>query len=151
MGILEGDGEVAASSYRDLVSGVNSTRFMVGDRRRPWDGVPGRLGSSLSRLILPGEAGRWVPAATLMGSLENLGVGRCRIDFMLLMLPSLASEERYLLLPSVFAPAGLPRVFVEGERLSDGIMLDLRLLTLVARASDDLVGVVTAAGRPDFE
>ena len=154
MGIFQGDGEVAASSYLDLVSGVNSTRFIVGERlRNPPDGVAGRLGRSLSRFILPGEAaaGKWVPAATLMGSSENLGGGRWRMDFMFVMLPSLAREDRYFLLPSVFETAGVPRVLVEGERLSEGIMLDLMLLTLAARASDDLVGVVTAAGRPDFE
>lgn len=51
----------------------------------------------------------------------------------------------YFLLPSV---CGVPRVLVEAERLREGIMVVLMVLTLAERARDALVGVETALGKP---
>lgn len=65
------------------------------------------------------------------------------------MLPKRDKEERYLLLPSVFGIAGLLRVFVEADRLKDGIMEVLIFFTLAERANDAFVGVVIALGKPD--
>lgn len=66
------------------------------------------------------------------------------------MLPKRDSEERYLLLPSVFGIAGLWRVFVEADRVNDGIMEVFMHLTLADRASEAFVGVVTALGKPEW-
>lgn len=87
-----------------------------------------------------------MPAATFVGSLENFGWERCRIDF---MLPKRESEERYLLLPSVFGATGLPSVFVEADLLNDGIMEVFIDFTLTERAKEAFVGVVTALGKAD--
>ncbi len=65
------------------------------------------------------------------------------------ILPKRESEERYLLLPSVFGAAGLPRVFIEADLLIDGIMEVFIDFTLAERARDAFVGVVTALGKPD--
>lgn len=65
------------------------------------------------------------------------------------MLPKRESEERYLLLPSVFGATGLPRVFVEADLLSDGIMEVFIDFTLTERAKEAFVGVVTALGKAD--
>lgn len=65
------------------------------------------------------------------------------------MLPKREKEERYLLLGSVFAIAGLLSVFVDAERLRDGIMEVFMYFTLAARAKDAWVGVVAALGRPE--
>lgn len=65
------------------------------------------------------------------------------------ILPKRESEERYLLLPSVFGTAGLLRVFVEADLLNDGIIEFLIDFTLTERAKDAFVGVVTALGKPD--
>lgn len=62
VGILDGE---AASSCLDLVLLEKSTRLMVD--------LSGKLGRSLSILASAWVAGRCVPAATLTGSLENLG------------------------------------------------------------------------------
>ena len=67
------------------------------------------------------------------------------------MLPNLDTEDRYLLLPSVFGATGLASVFVDALRLSEGILEALVALTLAARARDDFVGVVTALGRPEWD
>lgn len=64
------------------------------------------------------------------------------------ILPKRESEERYLLLPSVFGAIGLPKVFVEADLLNDGIMDTFIDFTLAERAKDAFVGVVTALGRP---
>lgn len=64
------------------------------------------------------------------------------------MLPKRESEERYLLPPSVFGIAGLLSVFVEADRVNDGIIEVFKLLTLADRASEAFVGVVTALGKP---
>ena len=65
------------------------------------------------------------------------------------MLPKRESEERYLLLPSVFGATGLARVFVEADLLNDGIMEVFNDFTLTERAKDAFVGVVTALGKPE--
>lgn len=89
-----------------------------------------------------------MPAATLLGSVENLGCDRWRIDF---ILPNLDSEDMYLLLlPSVFGIVGLlDNVFVDADLPKEGIMEVLKLLTLAERAREAFVGVVTALGRPE--
>ena len=66
------------------------------------------------------------------------------------MLPNLDSAEKYLLLPSVLGAAGLLMVLVELERTREGIIVVFGCLTLDARAKEAFVGVVIAAGRPDF-
>lgn len=66
------------------------------------------------------------------------------------ILPKRDRDERYLLLPSVFGIAGLLRVFVEADRLKDGIMQVFMFFTLADRANDAFVGVVTALGSPEF-
>ena len=112
------------------------------------EGVLGSSGKGFSEpSIMPRGRGRWVPAATLVGSLENLGCERWRIDF---MLPKRDKDAAYLLLPSVLGMTGLLRVFVEADRLSEGIMDVFMDFTLAERASEAFVGVVTALGRPVF-
>ncbi len=64
------------------------------------------------------------------------------------MLPKRDREDAYLLLPSVFGILGLAKVFVEADRLKDGIIEVFIDFTLAERANDALVGVVTALGRP---
>lgn len=66
------------------------------------------------------------------------------------MLPKRDSEDRYLLLPSVFGIAGLLSVFVEADRVNDGIIEVFILLTLAERANEAFVGVVTALGKPEW-
>ena len=63
------------------------------------------------------------------------------------MLPKRESEERYLLLPSVFGLVGLLRFCVVADLLRDGIMEVLKFFTLVERANEALVGVVAALGK----
>lgn len=65
------------------------------------------------------------------------------------MLPKRDNEARYLLLPSVLGIAGLLRVFVEADRLKDGIIVVFIFFTLADRANDAFVGVVTALGKPE--
>lgn len=65
------------------------------------------------------------------------------------MLPKRESEEKYLLLPSVFGAIGLPRVFVEADLLSDGIIEVFIDFTLTDRAKEAFVGVVIALGTAD--
>lgn len=66
------------------------------------------------------------------------------------MLPNLDRAEKYLLLPSVLGAAGLLMVLVEFERAREGIIDVFGCLTLDARAKEACVGVVIAAGRPDW-
>lgn len=142
-GIFEGEGDgTGEMSLRGLVEGVKLTCFFTeGDRWTSFEGVFGRSGRSLLRDRGLLGSGIWVPAATLTGSSENLGCERCRMDLMGL---NRASLDRYLLLPSVW---GVPRVLVEADRLSEGIMDVLEAFTVAERASDALVGVVTALGK----
>ena len=145
-GILEGEGEAAARSWVAFVVGVKLTRLRVGERWSPWDGVPGMLGSALSSWGLFGERGRCVPLATLAGSSEYLWCGLWRIDF---MLPIRESFGICLLRSSIVAVAGFASSLVDLERLRAGIFDACRFLTLAARASEALVGVVMTAGRPN--
>ena len=62
--------------------------------------------------------------------------------------PSLAHEPRRLLFGSVCGAAGLASVRVDWDLVKEGIMLFFKLLTLAERAKEDLVGVLTALGRP---
>lgn len=62
--------------------------------------------------------------------------------------PSLAHEPRRLLPGSVCGAVGLASVCVDCDRVKEGIMLVFKLLTLAERAKEDLVGVLTALGRP---
>lgn len=142
-GIFEGEGEGTGEiSLRGLVEGVKLTCFFTeGDRWRSFEGVFGRSGRSLLRDRGLLGSGIWVPAATLIGSSENFGCDRWRIDLMGL---NLAILEMYLLLPSV---RGVPKVFVEADRLNEGIIEVLEAFTVAERARDALVGVVTALGR----
>ena len=64
------------------------------------------------------------------------------------MPPKRASEDIYFKLPSDLGAFGVLSVFVEEDRLK-GIIEVLMFFTLAERASDALVGVVTALGRSD--
>ena len=90
-----------------------------------------------------------MPAATFVGSFENLGCARWSIDFMLP--PNFCHEPRRFLLPSVFGATGLASVQVDADLANGGIILVFRLLTLADRAKEALVGVVIARGSPPSE
>ena len=61
--------------------------------------------------------------------------------------PNLDHEPNRLLLPSVFG--GLFNVFVEADRVKEGIIVVFKFLKLADRAIEAFVGVVTTLGRVD--